>query len=119
MAVVIDNDGHCLACEHGEDDHTEANDNIARALSQVTSAMEKLAVELELATGRSCLPLEGWSLMSQKLFVIMGDGGFRGVVMETSQPLEDLLTQDFFSLMAEEVSAKRVQISEHVRAVKG
>lgn len=119
MALVIDNDGHCLACEHREDDHTEANDSVARALSQVTSAMEKLAVELELATGRSCLPLEGWSLMSQKLFVVMGDGGFRGVVMETSQPLEDVLTQDFFSLMAEKISAKRVQISEHVRAVKG
>lgn len=80
--MVIDNEGNCLACEHKQGKHTEAHDRVTKALSEVTSAMENLAIELELATGRSCLPIEGWSLMSGKLSVVMGNGGFRGIVME-------------------------------------
>jgi len=55
---------------------------VTKAMSDVTSAMERLSVELEIATGRSCLPLDGWMLMAPDISVIMGSGGFRGMVME-------------------------------------
>ncbi len=119
LAVVIDNEGNCLACEHKDGKHTEAHDRVAKALSEVTSTMENLAVELELATGRSCLPLEGWSLMSRKILVVMGDGGFRGAIMETPETLEDSRSQDPFSMMIEEESEKRIQIPELAGAAKG
>ncbi len=44
--------------------------------------LEKLSVEIEILTGKSFLPQEGWALMGQHLSVVMGNGGFRGIVME-------------------------------------
>lgn len=117
LALVIDNEGKCLACEHTEGKHADAHDRVAQALSEVTSAMDKLAVELELATGRSCLPQEGWAMMGQDLSVLMGNGGFRGVVVRTSRLKGNELMEDLLGIM-KKTSDIRARVPSIAGAVK-
>ena len=82
LAVVIDNEGKCLALEAKENIEPKSAERMTGAMADVVAALEKLSVEIEILTGKSFLPQEGWALMGQHLSVVMGNGGFRGIVME-------------------------------------
>jgi len=82
LAVVIDNDGKCLAFQGKERLKGESIEQMTQAMAAVTSALDKLSVELEVLTGRSCLPQEGWVYLGPGVAAIMGNGGYRGIVMD-------------------------------------
>jgi hypothetical protein len=83
LSVVFDNNGNCLTCQGKDDLKTNSLDQMAQAMADVTSALEKLSVELEVMTGQPCLPQEGWIYLGSNVAAIMISGGYRGVILDS------------------------------------
>jgi roadblock/LC7 domain-containing protein len=83
LSMVFDNNGKCLAYQGKDDLKANSMAKMSQAMAEVTSALEKLSVELEIMTGHSCLPQEGWIYLGSSIAAIMVNGGYRGVVLDS------------------------------------
>jgi hypothetical protein len=103
LSVVIDNNGNCLACQGKDGLRTESMAQMTQAMANVTSALEKLSVEMEIMTGHSCLPQEGWIYLGSSIAAIMVNGGYRGVVLDSLDPEQMEVLKKSFGLVENSV----------------